>query len=144
MKIHDMLARKGRVVHTVGPRQTVAEAIRLLVGHGIGSLVVTEGEAIRGIITERDILRLADRSPGTLGEILVEEAMTRDLLVAGPDDDVQHVMEVMTRNRVRHLPVLEGGRPQGIISIGDVVNALRRDAEEENRHLKDYVQGRVR
>jgi CBS domain-containing protein len=144
MKIHDMLARKGRGVHTVGPGQTVAQAIRLLVNHGIGSLVVTEGGEIRGIITERDILRLADRSPEALGEIRVEEAMTRELIVAVPDDDVQHVMDVMTKNRVRHLPVVDGGRLHGIISIGDVVNAMRRDAEEENRHLKQYVQGMVR
>jgi CBS domain-containing protein len=144
MKVNNMLARKGHGVHTVGPGQTVAQAVRLLVNHGIGSLVVTEGGEIRGIITERDILRLADHSPEALGEIRVEEAMTRELIVAVPDDDVQHVMSVMTQNRVRHLPVVEGGRLYGIISIGDVVNALRRDAEEENRHLKQYVQGMVR
>lgn len=144
MKIHDMLARKGRDVQTVGPHQTVAEAIRLLVNHGIGSLVVVEGGEIRGIITERDILRLVDRTPDALSEIRVEEAMTRELILAIPDDNVQHVMNVMTQNRVRHLPVVDGGTLRGIISIGDVVNELRRDVEEENRHLKSYVQGMVR
>jgi CBS domain-containing protein len=144
MKIHDMLARKGRNVHTVSPQQTVAQAIRLLVNHGIGSLVVMESGEIRGIITERDVLRLVDRTAEALGEVRVEEAMTRELIVAVPEDDVNHVMDVMTQNRVRHLPVVEGGRLHGIISIGDVVNELRRDAEEENRHLKSYVQGMVR
>lgn len=144
MKIHNILARKGRDVHTVGPQQTVAEAIRLLVSHGIGSLVVVESGEIRGIITERDILRLADRAADTLEEIRVEQAMTRELIVAVLDDNLQHCMDVMTTNRVRHLPVVEGGSLRGIISIGDVVNELRRDAEEENRHLKSYVQGMVR
>lgn len=144
MKIHDILSRKGRGVHTVGPRQTVADAIRLLVKHGIGSLVVVESGEIRGIITERDILQLTDRDPSALATLRVEEAMTRELIVAVPDDDVQHVMGVMTKKRVRHLPVVDGGSLYGIISIGDVVNALRRDVESENQHLRNYVQGFVR
>ena len=144
MKIQDILARKGREVHTVGPKQTVTQAVRLLVTHGIGSLMVVESGEIRGIITERDILRLVDRDPSALATMKVEEAMTRELVVAVPGDDVQHVMNVMTNNRVRHLPVVEGGSLYGIISIGDVVNAMRRDAESENQHLKQYVQGMVR
>jgi len=144
MKIQDILARKGREVHTVGPKQTVTQAVRLLVTHGIGSLMVVESGEIRGIITERDILRLVDRDPSALATMKVEEAMTRELVVAVPGDDVQHVMNVMTNNRVRHLPVVEGGSLHGIISIGDVVNAMRRDAESENQHLKQYVQGMVR
>jgi CBS domain-containing protein len=144
MKIHEMLGRKGRTVHTVSRGETVSQAIRLLVNHGIGSLVVVEGDAVVGIITERDVLRLADRAADALGQVRVEEAMTRELVMATPDDDVGHVMEVMTRNRVRHLPVMEGTHLRGIISIGDVVNELRRDAEAENEHLKSYVQGMVR
>lgn len=144
MKIQDILARKGRDVHTVGPKQTVTQAVRLLVTHGIGSLMVVESGEIRGIITERDILRLVDRDPSALTTMKVEEAMTRELVVAVPGDDVQHVMNVMTNHRVRHLPVVEGGSLYGIISIGDVVNEMRRDAESENQHLKQYVQGMVR
>jgi len=144
MKIHEMLGRKGRTVHTVHRGETVSQAIRLLVNHGIGSLVVVEGDAVVGIITERDVLRLADRAADALGQVRVEEAMTRELVMATPEDDVGHVMEVMTRNRVRHLPVMEGTHLHGIISIGDVVNELRRDAEAENQHLKSYVQGMVR
>jgi CBS domain-containing protein len=144
MKIQDILARKGREVHTVGPKQTVTQAVRLLVTHGIGSLMVVESGEIRGIITERDILRLVDRDPSALATTKVEEAMTRELIVGVPRDGVPHVMDLMTKNRVRHLPVVEGGSLYGIISIGDVVNALRRDAESENQHLKQYVQGMVR
>ncbi len=144
MKIHEMLGRKGRVVHTVGPDEKVAHAIRLLVNHGIGSLVVADGDKVVGIITERDVLRLADRRPDALGEVPVREAMTRDLVVVTPDDDVGRVMNVMTANRVRHLPVMDGTTLFGIISIGDVVNELRQDAENEREHLRNYVQGIVR
>lgn len=144
MKVDGILERKGRDVSTITPERTVAEALRLLVEHGIGSLMVLEGDETAGIITERDVLRLTDRDPELLATTRVEEVMTSDLIVAAPEDDLHRVMDVMTRNRVRHLPVVRDGSLQGIISIGDVVNALRRDAETENRHLKDYVRGLVR
>ncbi len=144
MKVSRMLDRKGYDVVTIGPRNSVAEAVKLLVEKDIGSAVVVDGETIRGILTERDILRLTDRDPSRLGELPVEEAMTSELIVANMDDTVEALMEVMTRNRVRHLPVLEEGRLRGLVSIGDVVNALRRNAEEENQHLRSYVQGTVR
>lgn len=70
--------------------------------------------------------------------------MTRDVIVAEADDDVAYLMEVMTRNRIRHLPVMEEGRLLGMVSMGDVVNTLRQDVEAENRYLRDYVQGVVR
>ena len=143
MKVSRILGRKGHEVVTIDPDSSVADAVHLLVERDIGSVVVTK-ETILGILTERDILRLADRDASRLDAISVKEAMTSDLLVAGPDDTVEHLMEVMTRNRVRHLPVVVEGRLQGLVSIGDVVNALRRDAEEENRHLRSYVQGTVR
>lgn len=144
MKVHEVLDRKGRDVVTVRPQMTVALAVRLLVQHDIGSVVVTEGEEILGILTERDILRLANRDPRALALLPVAEVMTRDLVVGNLDDDLTHVMEVMTTRRVRHLPVVRAGGLQGLISIGDVVNALRRSAEHENGFLRDYVQGMVR
>jgi CBS domain-containing protein len=144
MKVQDILDRKGRDVVTVAPGQTVAAALRLLVDHGIGSLVVLEGEEIVGIITERDVLRLTDRDPAALATTRIGEVMTQDLIWVVPEDGVDYVMDVMTRNRVRHLPVVGGGSLKGIVSIGDVVNAVRRDAEAENRYMRDYVRGMVR
>ena len=143
MKVSRILGRKGHEVVTIDPHSSVADAVHLLVERDIGSVVVTE-ETILGILTERDILRLTDRDPSRLDAIPVKEAMTSKLIVAGPEDTVEHLMEVMTRNRVRHLPVVVEGRLQGLVSIGDVVNALRENAEEENRHLRSYVQGTVR
>jgi len=144
MKIRHILDRKGSEVRTISPASTVAEAVRLLVRHDIGSLVVTRGDEILGILTERDVLRLTDRDPRTLGVRLVEEEMTERLIVGSPEDDVAYAMEIMTRNRIRHLPVVREGRLEGLISIGDIVNALRRSVEAENRYLRDYVQGVVR
>jgi CBS domain-containing protein len=147
MKIREILHRKGHEVVTIEPHRTLSEALRLLVNQGIGSLVVTEDggdDAVQGILTERDILRLVDRDPGVLVRDSVGAVMTRDVIVAEADDDVAYLMEVMTRNRIRHLPVMEEGRLVGMVSIGDVVNTLRRDVEAENRYLRDYVQGMVR
>jgi CBS domain-containing protein len=145
MKIKEILGQKGREVVTAHSTDSVASAVQSLVEHGIGSLVVLDDQDhIAGILTERDILRLTNRNPSALASTPVDEVMTRDLIVAVPSDDVHYVMDVMTRNRVRHLPVVEDDTLLGIVSIGDVVNVLRRNAEAENRYLKDYVRGLVR
>ena len=144
MNIRNLLTVKGEDVVTVTPELTVLRAMRILVEHNIGSVVVAEDEKINGILTERDILRLAADDPDRLETSLVGDAMTTDLVVAVPDDDLPYVMEVMTRNRVRHLPVIENERLVGILSIGDVVNALRTTAEVENRDLRSYIHGVVR
>jgi CBS domain-containing protein len=141
MKVARILEDKGHNVVTVAPADTVADALRLLVRHNIGSLVVMDGGRIAGIITERDILRLADRDPSSLGGTTVDQAMTKELIVASATDDVSQLMKVMTRNRVRHLPIVDDGSLRGIVSIGDLVNAVRTDAEAENRHLRAYVRG---
>ena len=70
----------------------------------------------------------------------VGQVMTRDVIHVGPDDDLTHVMELMTENRIRHLPVIEDGRLAGIVTIGDVVSVLRRIAEDENAQLRHYIQ----
>jgi CBS domain-containing protein len=144
MRIHEILGRKGQDIVAIDPGGRLSKALRLLVNHGIGSVLVKEGDKTLGILTERDILRVLDRDPAALEELTVGEAMTHELIVAVPDDDVSYVMEILTKNRIRHLPVMVDGTIQGIISIGDVVNALRRETESENRYLRDYVQGMVR
>lgn len=144
MKIWEILRSKGHEVVTIPPEATIRAAIRMLVEHGIGSLVVMERGRVRGIVTEREVLRLINRDPASSSETRVTSVLAGDVVVAGPDDDVQHLMEVMTRKRVRHLPIVEDGVLLGIISIGDVVNHLRRDVEAENRHLREYVHGLLR
>lgn len=141
MKIVEILRSKGHDVVTITESQSVLEAVRLLVAENIGGLVVTEGEKPTGILTERDILRLTARAPSELGLISIGSVMTRDVITASPQDRLADMMDVMTENKIRHLPVVESGRLVGIISIGDLVNACRVSAETENSELRQYIQG---
>lgn len=141
MKIQDILKAKGDNVVTVGPEATVVTAVRLLVQHGIGSVVVVQDDEIRGILTERDLLRAAARDVSQLGTARVSELMTSRVVTASAEAEIRDVMHVMSDLRIRHLPVVRGGRLCGVISIGDVVNALRRRTEDENQQLHAYIAG---
>ena len=152
MKLKNILDRKGGSVVTIEQDVTVHEAIRRLNENRIGALVVTtEGGAIAGIITERDILRECGERCVHLSEgrptheagcpALVGEIMTKEVVTGSPDDELISVMAVMTRRRIRHLPVMDAGELVGIISIGDVVNAFVEAAEFENQQLKGYIHG---
>lgn len=143
MNVSDILRTKGSAVTTIPPGSTVAEAIGLLVQHRIGALVVVDGGDIQGIISERDVLRLTHEDAAQLRTLPVRDAMTRELVIGETGDGIEYVMEILTKNRIRHLPIVEDGRLVGILSIGDVVNALRSGLEAENRYLRDYVQGVV-
>ena len=139
MKIRDILRHKGRNVVTASKGDSVLHAVRVLVDHNIGGVVVVDGKEVIGILTERDILRLVANKTDELQTLEVGQVMTRDVIRVAPDDDLADVVEVMTKNRIRHLPVIENGRVAGIVTIGDVVNAFRRIAEDENAHLRQYI-----
>ena len=143
MKIRKLLEQKGGEVVTVPPYFPLRDAMRLLVEHNIGSVVVSEDRVVQGILTERDILRRAAEDPGRLASLKAEDIMTGDVIVGIPEDTLEYVMEIMTRNRIRHLPIVDEGWMVGILSIGDVVSALRTQTEAENRHMRDYILGRV-
>ena len=140
MKIKEILRNKGHDVVTITETRSVLAAAQALVDHNIGGVLVTDGELLKGILTERDILRVTARSPGELDSILVDTVMTRELITAKPEDELTEVMDVMTQNKIRHLPILEGDRLVGIISIGDLVNACLVVAEDENSQLLQYIQ----
>jgi len=155
MRIRDILVEKGDGVVTIDAAETIHDAIVKLNEHGIGALVVSDkDDEIVGIITERDILRNCGnrcvrlKAPVTLGEkscaFFVHEAMTKELVIGVPDDDLNYVMGVMTKNRIRHLPILDDGKLTGIISIGDLVNAHFEEKVFESRTLVAYTQGRAR
>jgi len=141
MRISDILRVKGSEVVTIDPDRTALEATRSLVDHNIGAMVVMEEDALVGIVSERDILRLTARGPQELEGTLVADIMTRDVVFASEMDSLADAMEAMTLNRIRHLPVTREAALVGIVSIGDVVNALRSEFEEENRYLKQYITG---
>ena len=140
MKIADILRTKGSAVITVPPDWLIQDAMRMLVDHNIGALVVVDSR-LEGIITERDLLRSAATDVVRLAGARVRDLMTVEVVTTTPDADIHHVMDVMTERRIRHLPVVAEGAVCGMISIGDVVNALRQKVEMENRHLHAYIAG---
>jgi CBS domain-containing protein len=141
MKIRDILRHKGTTVVTIGPEATIHDAMTTLVAHHIGSLVVTnDHDKIVGIITERDILRECAAHSEQVKETTVRRVMTTNLIIGVPDDEIGYVMGIMTNNRIRHLPIIDGEHLEGLISIGDVVKAQLEETEFENRYLKDYIE----
>jgi CBS domain-containing protein len=142
MRIKDILRQKGTEVVTIAPMATVHDAIDRLNQHNIGALIVAaKNGAVVGIISERDILRETSERCDRLKVTLVGDIMTRDVIIGVPDDELDYVMAVMTKNRIRHLPVMNGPELVGMISIGDVVRAHLDETEFENRMLKDYIHG---
>lgn len=141
MTIRDILRRKGSTVVTTGPEVPVQEAMRLLVTHNIGAAVVVEDGGVRGIISERDMLRAGAENLAILGSARVRDLMTREVVTAAPEADLRSVMDTLTERRIRHLPVVEQGALVGMVSIGDVVNAVRQSIEEENLALHSYIAG---
>ena len=150
MRISDILQEKGTTVVTIAADRSIHDAIRMLTEHRIGALVVTrDGAEVVGIITERDILReCGDRCDSnkesstpvqTACSSLVQDTMTEELVIGVPDDDPDYAMGVMTKNRIRHLPILDQGTLTGIISIGDLVNTHIEEKVFESRTLKDYI-----
>jgi CBS domain-containing protein len=125
MNIASLLASKGITVVTIGPQDTIRGALTLLAQHNIGALVVVDGQGgLVGIVSERDIVRALARTEAILVEP-VDVIMTREVVIGTPQDDLVAVGNTMTERRIRHLPVVEGGRLVGIVSIGDVVKAQR-------------------
>jgi len=137
MKVDAVLAKKGHEVATVKPSATLATVAQRLRLEGIGALVVVDGGEVVGIISERDVVHaFAEHRAGT-SEIKVAEAMTRNIISCRRDDSLTRILGLMTRHRVRHLPVLEGGRLAGLISIGDAVKHRLDELELEASVLRD-------
>ncbi|MBW1635287.1 MAG: CBS domain-containing protein [Deltaproteobacteria bacterium] len=140
MKVKDILAKKGRQVITVRETTTVHNAMSIFAANRVGSLlVVDKNDTILGIIAARDVLMAVMKDLQGITEISVDKIMTKDLIVATEDDDIDYIQAVMTENRIRHLPVLDGRELKGLVSIGDVVKALLKAKDVENHYLKDYI-----
>ena len=132
MNIASLLAKKGVKVVTVGPEDSIREALKRLAEHNIGALVVVDGQGgLAGIVSERDIVRALARTEAILAEPIAA-IMTRNVIIGTPQDDLVAAGTTMTESHIRHLPVVEGGRLVGIVSIGDIVKAQR-----------DHYQGEV-
>jgi CBS domain-containing protein len=137
MSIENILRRKGTDVATIGPDASIKSAADWLCAKNIGALVVTRGNAVLGLISEREIVHAFSRYGEAAGSMSVKDVMRYGVTAVAPDESARHVMDLMTRHRVRHMPVLRDGRLAGIISIGDVVKHRLDDLELETNVLRD-------
>jgi CBS domain-containing protein len=141
MLVGQILSAKGSAVVSTRPDATIAEVAGLLRRKRIGAVVVMEAGTLCGIISERDLARgLADHGVELL-EMKVGQLMTRDVVTCTPEAGIDHMMQLMTEGRFRHLPVLRDGEIIGIISIGDVVKHRLSELEAETHQLQDYIAG---
>ena len=140
MIISKILKGKGAEVVSVGPGDPVSAVARVLTERGIGAALVRDPAGrVLGIISERDIVRgMANQGQGTT-RLPAERLMTRGLVTVTRNTAVTEALELVTRHRVRHLPVIEGGELVGLVSIGDLVKSRIDEAEHEAAALKDYV-----
>jgi len=139
--VRNLLQNKGSHVWGIEPDVMVIDAIKLMAEKGIGALVVTDGSAVVGVLSERDYARkvlLKGRSSKTTP---VRDIMSTNVVFARPEDNVEQCMNVMTDKRVRHLPVMEGGALVGLVSIGDLVKAIITEQQETIEHLENYIRG---
>lgn len=137
--VRDILEAKGHDIYRVGPDDMVLAALKLMAERDIGAVLVTEGDRLVGIFTERhyarDVFLKGRASPDTR----VGEVMEREVLTVSPDESVDLCMALMTERRIRHLPVMAGGRLVGMISIGDLMKRIIEDREFDIGQLVEYV-----
>ena len=143
MIVSSILKQKGADVETTHPEVSVAEAARRLTEKGIGSLVVCEPQGkVVGILSERDIIKGISTHGQAVVGLPIKSIMTDGTISCAPDDQVKHIMSVMTRQRVRHIPVLVDRKLVGIVSIGDLVKSRLGQTELEVNVLRDHARMR--
>lgn len=142
MKLSQILHRKGDEVATVSPDRPILEVAAELESRGIGAMVVADADGrMQGILSERDIVHALAVRGADLTPLTAADLMTAQVQTCTPDHDVDYVMRRMTEGRFRHVPILEGDRLVGIISIGDVVRARIDELENERAELRRYIAG---
>jgi CBS domain-containing protein len=138
-EVSEILGDKGHDVLRIDADASVLEAVKRMVEANIGSLLVTKGGEITGIVTERDYLRRVALEGPTDDEVTVEEIMSSPLVVVTPETAIDECMALMTDRRIRHVPVVDGGEVVGIVSIGDVVKFKSKQQRFEIKYLTEYI-----
>jgi CBS domain-containing protein len=139
VRISDVLKNKGGSVSTVDPDMTVSELVDGLVTRNIGAMVVVGPLGLVGIVSERDVVRKLHEFGVELLGRPVSEIMTAQVITCTPADSVDSLSALMTTNRVRHVPVIEGGELAGIVSIGDVVKTRMEELQTQQEQLEAYI-----
>ncbi|WP_447006431.1 CBS domain-containing protein [Saccharothrix isguenensis] len=139
MRIADVLRNKGSAVATVESGASVADLVAALAEHNVGAMVVIGPEGIAGIVSERDVVRKLHERGGELLGAPVSDIMTSEVFTCTPGDSVDSLTVLMTEQRIRHVPVVDGGRLVGIVSIGDVVKSRINQLQEDQDKLTAYI-----
>lgn len=139
MTVRAILDLKGRDVVSVRPDVTLSEGIKTLSKRGIGAVLVMDDQRIEGVLSERDVVHALSARGAAALDLPVHEVMTRRVITCRSHDTVAAIMEVMTEQKFRHLPVVEEGSLIGLISIGDVVKWRVAEYEAEQEALRDYI-----
>jgi len=140
MTIAAILGGKGRDVVSISGDRTVADAVALLASKRIGAVPVIEGGAVAGIFSERDVIYCLEREGATALDKKVSQVMTAPALAVAPDESILGALALMTRRRIRHLPVVENGACVGFVSIGDLVKHRIDRIEAEAEAMRMYIQ----
>ncbi|MGH8211110.1 MAG: CBS domain-containing protein [Steroidobacteraceae bacterium] len=134
-----LLDHKGRAIFCIGPEEPVLEAIRLMADHHVGALLVMKGEALVGIVSERDYARKVILKGRSSADTPVSQIMSSPVTTVSLSNSVQECMQLMTEHRLRHLPVMEGGTVVGMVSIGDLVKAVMEEQQRTIEQLESYI-----
>jgi CBS domain-containing protein len=137
--VNQLLQAKGREVYSITPEARVFDALKLMADKDVGALVVQEGGKLAGILSERDYARKVILQGKSSHDITVRDIMTGKVITVGPEQTVEDCMALMTGKRIRHLPVIEGGRLAGLLSIGDLVKEVIAEQEQTIRQLESYI-----
>ena len=141
LRVRHLLARKGHDVWSVDGDEPVLEAIQIMADRHVGALPVLRNDELVGVISERDYARKVILMGRSSAETPVWQIMTAPVITVTPDDTVKECMQVMTDRRIRHLPVLEGGKMVGMVSIGDLVRAVIEEQKETIEQLEKFIAG---
>lgn len=141
--VKQVLQNKGRSVRSIRPDTTVQDALREMDQHNIGALLVLEGEKLVGIFSERDFARIVARTGKIEMNAPISQIMTRQIFFAEPEHSVEECMKLMTSKHIRHLPVMEGGKVAGVISINDLVREIIADRETTIKSLENFIIGQT-
>jgi CBS domain-containing protein len=144
MVIRDILNMKGGTIFSMAPGDKVAAAVGMMVKNDIGSLVVIEEGRMTGMVSFREILKALDAHGGSVADLKLRDIMLANPVSGTPDDTLDHLRDVMTKNRIRYLPVQDGGNLVGVISFHDVAKTLINETSFENRLLKRYIENSPR
>lgn len=139
--VKHLLDRKGRHIISVKPDDTVLEAIRVMAEKNIGAVAVMQDDKLCGIMSERDYARKVIVKGRASDQTPVSDIMTVEVFTTSDNETVNNCMELMTAKKMRHLPVVDDGRVVGMISIGDLVQAIIADQQEEIQQLESYING---